>query len=212
MKKRLFIAVDLAEKQRRELAFLMDRLQALSWESQLKIHWIPPENLHLTLKFLGAAPVDRIPMICEKLEAAARAFAPFEVSLTSVGMFEKSGERALRKAPLWLGIADPPQGLKVVFKCLEFLLEPLGFEKESREFWPHLTLARISSDGQVEPQSILRKLLAKDPAIRLQVRTELPEVLRRIQVGALVLYESETLPSGSKYRALARFELKLRIL
>ncbi len=97
--------------------------------------WVPPENYHLTLRFIGEVE----PWRAQELDAALAAIrAPaFELALRGLGTFEKGG----RIHALWVG-AEKTEGLAFLQNKVETALQRAGLEPERRRFAPHVTLAR----------------------------------------------------------------------
>ena len=104
----------------------------------LPMHWVRPESVHLTLKFLGDVPGDAIPTIHQTLQQAAEGLAAFSVAVRGLGCFPN----ATRPRVLWMGIDDPRRELAQLQCHIESTLAALGMSVEERLFRPHLTLAR----------------------------------------------------------------------
>jgi 2'-5' RNA ligase len=124
---RLFVALDLPAPLRAQLAALAGGIQGA--------RWVPPENYHLTLRFIGEVPAWQAQEVDEAL-AAVKA-RPFELSLRGVGTFEKGG----RISALWVGV-ERNEGLSFLQGKVETALQRIGLEPERRRFAPHVTLAR----------------------------------------------------------------------
>lgn len=136
---RLFIAVPIPQGMREAL----EGLQA-SWKARTQgVRWVRPEGLHITLKFLGNVPEERLQAIKEAMETALSGLAPFEVRVKGVGAFPSLRNPRV----LWVGVEDEEGKLKGVFKALEKALQKLGFPREERPFSPHLTLGRVKGRG-----------------------------------------------------------------
>ena len=127
---RVFIAVDLPNELRKELSDLQRELRSLTDTAR----WVPPESIHITLRFIGTVPDKRL----EDIDAALRGLSwkPFVVTVQGVGFFP--GTRSPRV--LWAGMEAPT--MKGLAEQLDTRMERLGFEKEKRAFRPHITLAR----------------------------------------------------------------------
>jgi 2'-5' RNA ligase len=133
-KLRLFIAVPIPDAVTR---FLKSTRTALD-QAGLNIRWVPVENIHLTLKFLGDMDAARVDAVAERIDAAAGANGPFELIAGGVGGFPNL--RSFRV--LWVGVDDDTRQLEMLQRDVESELETLGIKKERRRFHPHLTLAR----------------------------------------------------------------------
>ena len=133
---RLFIAIRLPED-------VIHKITEVShyFKSQLPpeaLKWVETENLHLTLRFLGELPEEKIGLVRQALTQVAEAHQPFTLSVEGLGMYP----HAKQPRTIWLGI----QGAKPTLSLhtqIENALEGINLEKENRPFNPHLTLARI---------------------------------------------------------------------
>jgi len=153
--------------------------------------WVPAENVHLTLKFLGEVQYRLVPELKAAVAAVAGGAAPFDLSLAGAGCFPSA--RAPRV--IWVGVdrgADEATALAV---AVERALAPLGFAAEARPFRAHLTIGRVKEEksGAATCATKLKGLasFAAPPA-----RTE-----------ALALMKSTLMPAGSAYDEVARFPL-----
>lgn len=149
--------------------------------------WTTIENQHVTLKFLGSTPTDRIEhveAVC-RMVAAGRRAAP--VRLSEVGAFPSRG----RIRVLWLGLEDEAGLLTGLSEDLDRALEPLGFPAEARSFTPHLTLARFK--------------------IPVPLRAGLPgaevESLEPFPIERIELFRSHLSPTGARYEVIGIYPL-----
>src|SRR5581483_5650316 len=148
---RLFAAIDIPEDVRRHLQTLVDLLRPTA-----HINWSPVANLHITTKFIGEWPEDRL----EEMKAALRGVAstgPIEISVRSLGWFPN----ARHPRVFWAGIEASDQ-LAALAEATETAVAKLGVAKEDRKFSPHLTLARIRE--RVPMEAVLRAI-EKLPAV-----------------------------------------------
>ncbi len=102
--------------------------------------WTPVENLHFTIKFLGATDENSIPDIKKAIISCAPEKLPVDLKLGGLGFFAKEAPRIL-----YLKADDAGGILAKTFSALEKKLEALGFAREKRGFTPHITLMRIKS-------------------------------------------------------------------
>ena len=130
---RLFVALDLPRSLRTRLSFLGGGLPG--------VRWVPPENYHVTLRFIGELPKWRAEEIDEAL-CNLRA-SSFSLQLAGVGAFSKAG----RVTSLWVGVERTP-ALEHLQQKIETALRRAGLDRERRRFTPHVTLARL--DGVPE--------------------------------------------------------------
>jgi RNA 2',3'-cyclic 3'-phosphodiesterase len=136
MNLRLFIAIEIPEQIKREIGELIDVLK----KHDTDIKWIMPDNIHLTLKFLGATSDSLVLKIRESLTTAVSSCEPFSITIQSAGAFPND------KYPrvLWTGIIDSHL-LKDLRDRIENSLSMIGFQRDDKEFHPHLTIGRVRS-------------------------------------------------------------------
>ncbi len=132
---RTFIALELPSEAIRLASDLQERLA----REGLKLRWVRPNNIHLTIRFLGEIAPERAEAVAAVLPEIAQGVAPLDLSLQGMGVFP--GIR--RPNVLWLGLGGQIDRLSQMHARLEDRLEALGMPRESRPFRAHLTLARI---------------------------------------------------------------------
>jgi len=133
---RAFIAVELPGEVQRELARLRERLRA---GSSAPVKWVDPQNIHLTLRFLGTIDTGGIDDITAAMVESVRGLKPFPLEVRGLGAFPK----LKRVNIIWVGLAGDVERLGGIQRELEKNLEPLGFVPEKRPFSPHLTIGRL---------------------------------------------------------------------
>jgi 2'-5' RNA ligase len=133
---RLFVALDLPVPVRHAITELIAKLQPKSRTAR----WIRPENLHITLKFIGHVGNEKLSSIQTALFSIHIAH-PVELHFRGMGFFPNEH----RPRAFWCGIAASPN-LAELAADIDRALVPLGIEAETRPFTPHLTLARFKSD------------------------------------------------------------------
>jgi 2'-5' RNA ligase len=136
---RLFVALDLPDAVRRALAELIANLKPKSRGAR----WVQPENLHITLKFIGHVGNEKLSPIQSEL-SSIHAAQPIELHFRGMGFFPN--ER--RPRAFWCGVAGS-SNLAELAAGIDRALVPLGIEAKTRPFTPHLTLARFKSDEGV---------------------------------------------------------------
>ena len=104
----------------------------------VRASWTREPNLHLTLKFLGDVPIERIEAVSRALHRATAGAASFEIEIRGCGAFPTRGYPKV----LWIGISDGPH-LSSLFEAIEREVGRLDFPREGRAFHPHLTIARL---------------------------------------------------------------------
>ena len=180
---RAFLAVDIEAT--RAIVRLLDALRG----TRARVRVISPENLHITLKFLGETEDGLVPFIRDALAAAVEGEAPFSLVLRGSGAFPNPD----RPRVLWIGTAggDP---LVRIAKRLERALQELGFARERRRFTPHLTVGRVKGSKDVGE---LTELLA----------AHREETYGTQRVEMLRLKRSELGPTGAVYHEVLRVPL-----
>ena len=177
---RCFIAIEITEQIKREIRELIDIL--IKYDVDIK--WLILENLHLTLKFLGNTPDVLLPKIKESLLNIVASYEPFYIKICRTGVFPN------RKYPrvIWVGVEDSEILMKLE-RDIENSMEFLGYQKEDKEFKPHLTLGRVRSQkGIVHIVNELDHFKGKDFGI--------------IYIDRIKLMKSELKPKGPEYSCL----------
>ena len=182
---RVFIAIELPSVVRKSLSDHISRLRETS--PDVHASWSREENLHLTLKFLGDAPVAKIEALSQAAQRAAGTFPPFDLIIGRCGAFPSRGQPRV----LWIGIDDPSTKLTELYRALEDECAEAGFAREQRPFHPHLTIARLR-----KPQGS-RRLAERH---RLMGFTN-----QQVRVSEIVLFRSELLSEGSRHTAISRY-------
>ncbi|MCA1688796.1 MAG: RNA 2',3'-cyclic phosphodiesterase [Actinobacteria bacterium] len=130
---RIFVAVFPPPEVRRALVGAARELPVVG-----EVHWTRPENVHLTLKFLGDVSGDDLDRVAEALEPVRLRHGSFEAGLSGFGAFPS----ARRARILWASTGEGSKRLGALARDVDASLEPLGFEREDRAYVPHLTLGR----------------------------------------------------------------------
>lgn len=133
---RCFISIELDEYIKRKISELIDFLR--KYEADIK--WVEPENLHLTLKFLGNTQLEKIQIIKEVLTNISKKIFPFYIKIQGIGFFPN------KKYPrvLWVGLENKEKIIDIQ-KKIEADMSKIGYKKEEREFDPHITIGRTRS-------------------------------------------------------------------
>ena len=183
---RVFIAISIPEDILIRCQKLVVHLQKLT----LKGTFSRKDSIHLTLKFLGNIDEKKIPNITEKLRQVARVAVPFQLDIQGLGVFPNLANPRI----ICVGIAQSPD-LYRLKREIEEQLEVLGFHLETRDFNPHLTLARLKSRKNL---SELRNCLTQ---------RESNEAIGTMKVRAVHLFQSILRPMGAEYRKLVTVTL-----
>lgn len=184
---RVFVAIELPAPVRRKLIEHIDRLRTLVPDGRAS--WVPEENLHLTLKFLGDVTLTKVELVAQAAQSAADLVEPFELIVGGGGAFPASGQPRV----LWIGIEDPSGRLGLLHQTLDAECAKVGFAGEQRPFHPHLTIARLR-----EPQGS-RQLTTMHKEIEFDRETVL--------ASDLALIRSELHSAGARHTIVARHAL-----
>ncbi|MEW6593061.1 MAG: RNA 2',3'-cyclic phosphodiesterase [Candidatus Hadarchaeota archaeon] len=182
---RAFVAMEISEDVKQRLISLQGQLPSLG--AQLKL--VEPENLHLTLKFLGEVPGEKIGEISEKIKEAAAGERAFDISLKGLGVFPNLNYMRV----IWSGVSEGGEQVKQIQRKIDAALQPLGFSLE-KDFHPHLTLARV-------------KFVREKAKLVDFIRSKSGEEFGTSRVDAVELEKSTLTPKGPVYSTLARVEL-----
>jgi RNA 2',3'-cyclic 3'-phosphodiesterase len=178
---RLFVAAEVPDDAKRSVVTAIEPWRQTFPEAR----WIPPENWHITLRFLGPTERRLLAWIEETVAAVASAHAPVEARLANLGAFPTAGRASI----LWAGVDDPRDRLAALVSDLEAALASV-FPAEVRRFHPHLTVAR------------------SEPPLRLPDRfVETPCASAPFRIDRLILYRSHLQRPRPRYEALRSFSL-----
>src|ERR1700737_1871671 len=179
---RLFVALEIPSAGRENLAVLLKTLRAVSPQTR----WVRPENLHVTLKFIGEVPETKLAAIRSAL-AGARSDQPVTLDFRGLGFFPNDKHPRV----FWAGIEASPN-LKTLAADIDKGTEELGIPREQRPFSPHLTLARFEPPGLPEKlRSAIQENAARD--------------FGPLRTSQFQLIESKLKPSGAEYTTLESF-------
>ncbi len=180
---RLFVAIAVPPEILEILIDIQNRFKNLDLDAK----WVKPENIHLTLKFLGKT--SKVSQIKQGLAKAVSNELEFTLSLGGIKVFPD----IKRPRVLGVGLHSPCEPLARLHKEVEGNLVPLGFPPESRPFSPHGTLARIKSGKN-------KNLLAQ----------QLNSIghIASFKIKSVRLYQSRLTPEGATYTVLEEFVLK----
>ncbi len=195
---RIFIGIDLDPEVRARIERFLEGVEGFAPDAR----WVRPESLHITLKFIGEQPPERVEAITERLRRVEG--SAFEIRATGYGFFPTA------KAPrvFWIGIHTGPQ-LAELAESIDIATAELGVPREDRPYSPHLTLARAGAgrgsgspkgrkgDGSNAKFAVLEKRLAGIGELDFGTMT----------ANEFILYQSHLSPGGSKYTKLQRFAL-----
>lgn len=181
---RSFIAINTSEKIKSEFSRLLNELKV---KPELSIKWVKPEQLHLTLVFLGEVSPLFIQRATASLKPVINNFKPFQCQLQGLGAFPDIS----RARVLWLGLSTGKEELTKLHKEIVRNLIPIGYTPERRPFSPHLTIGR------------LRDYTSVDFIQKASFSSSIWEVRE------VIIYQSNLYPEGPVYKPLARLTFSI---
>jgi len=182
-KMRCFIAIDLPDQ-------ILSKLAQKTSEYKKKlppvVRWVKPENIHLTLKFLGEITPQEVKSIELQLDAIGSKHTPFDLTFSENGVFPNWN----RPRILWVGLIHTDALFSLVDE-IETELQSIGIPPENRPFSPHITIGRF-------------KDFAKPGEIDLIKQNFCDEVVldETMTITEIYLYQSILHPSGPEYTRL----------
>jgi 2'-5' RNA ligase len=185
MNLRCFIAIELPEELRESIA---SRTAALR-RCPAGVKWVRPENIHLTLKFLGKTPEGDVPNMQKELSGALQGIQGFCLRVRGAGTFP--GPR--RPRVIWVGVEDS-EALVRVHERVEQCMAGLGYPPEERRFRAHLTIGRVKDAGGM--RTLMREL-----------EVLCNEEFGSVEVKNVSFMKSELHPSGARHERLFAVEL-----
>ncbi|MFH1454078.1 MAG: RNA 2',3'-cyclic phosphodiesterase [Armatimonadota bacterium] len=184
---RLFIACKLSKEILEKVSAIMEKCKNLDLDAK----WVTVENLHLTLKFLGAVEPELLEKITKKLQTASRELTCFDLDIEGVGVFPRTGNPRV----LWIGSGKGLEKMKELAHKIEDALIEFDIPEEEREFSAHITLARIKTSKNKEK---LIKLVEENSNLHLGA----------MEVKYFTLFQSQLEKTGPVYSDLRTFMLK----
>ena len=180
---RCFIALEIPTEVKCQLAEIQER------DLLHQLSWVNPENMHLTLKFLGDVPKSEVSLIEEILAQIATQNTLFVMQIGGLGAFPNFS----RPKVVWAGVQKDGEKIISLAHQLNTTLGQIGYPSEKRPFTPHITLARIHTPTNL-------KKIAFDEFYEISP----------ITVNRISLMQSRLQPSGVVYTLLSSFELKYK--
>lgn len=184
---RTFIALEIEEKIKEKIIQIQDKINQ---SNCLKAKWVPKDNLHLTLKFLGDTKVKDIKDIKDKIKETVE-IQPINCTVDEAGAFPSEESPRV----VWVGIGEGKNQITNLAIKLEESLALLGFKKEKREFKTHITICRTKQI--INPQRL------KD------ILREINDNFQPLKFSAnkITFFESKLTPHGSIYTVLSDYLL-----
>jgi len=189
---RTFIAIPLPHPVLEELAALQRQLERQC--PPRSVRWVRAEGIHLTLKFLGDTPTEKLPDIKQALAVVARHAPVCAFTVEGLGCFPNPR----RPRVVWVGVQEPTGRLAALQDAVEEAMAPLGYPPEGRGFTPHLTLGRVQRRA---PRSDVAR-------IGEAVTSATVGTLGQVNASHFALIRSVLKPTGAEYTALEEFTLR----
>jgi 2'-5' RNA ligase len=187
--KRIFIAAEFSE----EIIHTLSAIVHQCWPALTpQIHWVAAQQYHLTLKFIGDYPLDKIPIVQQQCRNLFLPPLKLPLTLCGFGVFPTLQKPTI----LWAGFHNA-KSLIALQKQLDNTLQMLGILPEQRPFKPHLTLARIKHSFSAEQLTeLLAPIQSKGNILCLQT-----------QIQQITLYESILSRQGPIYKRIETFPI-----
>jgi len=151
------------------------------------VRWVPSENIHLTLKFLGDVSPANVELLEQMLSVEVSQHRAFEIGFGGLGAFPNPK----RPRVIWIGI-QAPAGLEALQHGIEAATATLGYPDEQRPFSPHLTIGRVKQNINTAGMQQIRTVLEKAEVGSLGIS----------RVSAVHLFKSDLKPTGAVYTRL----------
>jgi 2'-5' RNA ligase len=184
---RTFVGVDITPVIRERAVALQQNLS----KTGAQVKWVEPENLHVTLLFLGEVEDREVPNVCRAISEETQKHSSFPMTVETVGCFPNPR----RPRILWIGVGQGAQELCSLHDALEAPLLNLGcYRREERKYTPHITIGRVRGD---RPANDLSVALAKQASWH-GGQSDVREIL---------VLSSELTPQGPVYTIMSRAKL-----
>jgi 2'-5' RNA ligase len=157
------------------------------------IRWVTPNNVHLTIKFLGDLTPTALEQVAESLKEEAASHEPFSMSVRGLGAFPSPR----RPRVIWIGL-EAPAALEALVHGVEAALARLGFPAEQRPFSPHLTIGRVAQNVSLMDVQNLQSALESTRV----------GLLGKVRVEAVHIFKSDLRPGGAVYTHLYALAMK----
>ncbi len=188
---RTFIAVEIPSHVQKKIQQATEPLRKEIGASLIR--WVPVQNVHITLKFLGDVSPVSADHLTQILRTEADACPVFDIHISGLASFPS----LRRPRVLFIGIQAPAE-LEALYRGIESACAKLGYESEGRSFSPHLTIGRVKQDASAVDQQRIRRAL----------EGTMIDSLGTARVNSVHLYKSELKPSGSVYTQIFSAPLK----
>jgi RNA 2',3'-cyclic 3'-phosphodiesterase len=189
---RSFIAVNLGINAVRAVADEEARLRRAASARGLDVRWIAPQNLHVTLAFLGQVTEPMVEAIEDGLEPITRKLAPFELVAKGLGVFPDAAQPRV----VWVGLEDPGGSLVRLHFAVSEVLGRMGFSLDDTPFRSHVTIGRVKGGDADSLAACLAEAGEK--------------TYGAFNVRDVACYRSDLRPTGADYQMMWRLGLGVR--
>jgi 2'-5' RNA ligase len=187
---RTFLAIEIPPEIKKAIFRQSDGLRQAAGRS---VRWTSPENLHLTLQFLGDTTPASLSALTQAIPAEAGQHPPFDLTLRGLGAFPSLH----RPRIIWIGL-EAPADLPRLQRSLETVTAQLGYPSDDKPFSPHLTIGRVRDP--LAPAEL--------QTLRAALETTKIDALGTFTVPAVHLFKSDLQPGGPIYARLFTAQLK----
>jgi 2'-5' RNA ligase len=183
---RSFIAIETPPEVKADIARVQEGLRTTNAD----VRWESIEKFHITLKFLGNVEEPRLNSLADRLQEALGVFASFNMTYQGVGCFPNQHHPRV----VWIGAENEDGTLSRIQETIEEAAEQMGFQREERQFHPHITIGRVK-----RPKN-LKALVSELGNASFNPHT--------VIIRDVLLMKSDLKPSGSVYSVLRTYQLK----
>lgn len=189
---RTFIAIELNDALHHALADVQARFKRE--EIARAIRWVAPENIHITLKFLGDVDATHLPALERAIARVCNEFAPFTLTIGGAGAFPNTRKPNV----IWVGARGQVDVAARLAEQIDAACATFGFAREERAFTPHLTLGRVKRDASPSERQRIGALIESAHI----------SDLGELRVERVAVMKSDLTPEGSVYTRLAECALR----
>ena len=186
--KRLFLAIPIKTTDNNFIPLLDGLKRQLAHEK--RINWVKPDNIHLTLKFIGNTPNEDVPKIIDSVGEMLRNHKSFTMDFNHTGIF---GSRYAPRV-LWLGMQNTPQEIYDLEEDTLSAFDKIGYLRDRQNFVPHITLGRI------------KELCEKQYFQKIVAGIEQKSYIKQ-EVNEIILFQSFLRPEGAVYKEIKKFRM-----
>ncbi|MDP8254025.1 MAG: RNA 2',3'-cyclic phosphodiesterase [Candidatus Kaelpia aquatica] len=183
---RTFIAIEIDDKTRT----IISNIQNSFKKSKADIRLIAPDNIHITLIFIGNIEATKVDEIRKELQNLISSTKVFKILPKDIGCFPNTKNPKI----LWIGIKDGAEKLIELNKKIKLLLDGCKITTDDRDFHPHITIGRVKSSNNID-------------ALKATLLNFSEQSFQQIAVERISLIKSNLTPAGPQYKTITRWEL-----